>query len=39
MCNSGVSSCTGKFSLLVHYEINRKDSKCVILPDEIPKKI
>ena len=33
-----VSSCTGKFSLSIHYQINRTDFKRVILPDEIPKK-
>ena len=36
--SSRVSSCTGKFSLSVHYQINRKDYKRVVLPDEIPKK-
>ena len=36
--SSHVSSCTGKFSLSVHYQINRKDYKRVVLPDEIPKK-
>ena len=32
------SSCTGKFILSVHYQINENDFERVILPDEIPKK-
>ena len=31
-------SCTGKFSLTVHYQINENNLKSVILPDNIPKK-
>ena len=33
------SNCTGKFNLLVHYEINNKIYKSFILPNEIPNKI
>lgn len=36
--SSRVTSCTGKFNLSIYYQINRKDYKRVILPDEIPKK-
>ena len=32
------TNCTGKFSVLVNYTINKNDFKRVILPDEIPKK-
>lgn len=32
-------SCTGKFSLSVNYSISESNSKRVILPDEIPKKV
>ena len=32
------TNCTGKFSLSVHYQINRNDFKRVVLPDEIPRK-
>ena len=31
-------SCTGKFSLIVHYQKNENNLKRVILPDNIPKK-
>ena len=33
-----IDKCTGRFNLSVYYQINRKDFKRVILPDEIPTK-
>ena len=33
-----ITGCTGKFSLLLNYQINENDFKSVVLPDEIPKK-
>ena len=35
---TSIDKCTGRFNLSVYYQINRKDFKRVILPDEIPTK-